>query len=197
MRLSLKDKQDQVLFNVFKEELSHLKAMEDNKEIDLYFYDEMGISLTPKVCYGWQPIGQTTCWPATKSQNLTVLGFVNRAVKLESFVFQGAANANMVIACMDAFVETLTKKTILIMDNAPTHTCDLFVVQIPRWREKGLYIIQYIPAYCPELNYIERLWKHVKYQCLPAEAYKDLKTLNQYLDDVLKNIKTKYQFNFD
>lgn len=196
MRLSLKDKRDQVMFDLFKQELSVLKAMEDKQEIDLFFFDEMGVNLTPKVCYGWQPIGQTACWPASKSQNLTTLGFVNRAMQFHSFVFHGAANTEMVIACMNEFVDTLQRKTILIMDNAPIHTSNLFLQHIPEWRQKGLYI-QFIPPYCPELNYIERLWKHIKYQCLPVEAFKDLPSLEHHLKDVLENIGKKYQFNFN
>lgn len=196
MRLSLKDKRDQLMFEFFKQELIHLKAMEDKKEIDLFFFDEMGVNLTPKVCYGWQPIGQTACWPSSRSQNLTTLGFVNRDVKFHSFVFHGAANTEMVIACMNEFVDTLQRKTVLIMDNAPIHTSKLFLQHIPEWKQKGLHI-QFIPPYCPELNYIERLWKHIKYHCLPIEAFYDLNSLEYHLNDVLENIGKKYQFNFN
>jgi len=196
MRLSLKDKRDAVLFEIFYQELQYLKALEDQKEIDLYFFDEMGLTLTPKVPYRWQPIGQTACLPAAHSPVLTTLGFVNRKLDFLPFVFQGAANAAVVIRCIDDFAEKITKKTILILDNAPTHKSKLLMDKIHHWKQKGLFL-QFIPAYSPELNYIEMIWKHIKYQWLPVEAFKDMQALQIHLEEVLKNIGTKYQINFD
>jgi len=196
MRLSLKDKRDPVLFEVFYQELQHFKALEDPQEIDLYFFDEMGLTLTPKVPYGWQPIGQTACLPAAHSTVLTTLGFVNRNLDFQPFVFKGAANAAVVVGCINDFVKQITKKTIVILDNAPTHKSKLLMEHIDQWKKEGLFL-QFIPAYSPELNYIERLWKHIKYQCLSAEAFKDIEALQIHLEEVLKNINTKYQINFD
>ena len=194
MRLSLKEKRDEILYELFKEELTTLKQLEDKGEIDLYFFDEMGITLTAKVGYAWQPIGKTVCLPATRSKSLTTLGFVNRAMDLQSFIFKGAANSEVVIACMNEFASQIKKKTIVIMDNASAHKSKAFMQNLKRWKQQELYI-QFIPAYCPELNLIERLWKHIKYQCLPIEAYTNLETLEKHLNEVVLNIK-KYQFNF-
>lgn len=195
MRLSLKDKRDPVLFEVFYQELQALKELEDQHQIDLYFFDEMGLTLTPKLPYAWQPKGQTACLPTAHSPLLTTLGFVNRKLDLQSFVFKGAANTHIVVECMEQFAQQINRKTIVILDNAPIHKSTLMMSKIKDWNQKGLFL-QFIPAYCPELNYIERLWKHIKYQCLPTEAFKNIDTLNENLENVLKNIK-KYHFNFN
>ena len=42
MRKSCKPRRDEVLFAFFKEELRLLKQMEDNNEIELFFFDEAG-----------------------------------------------------------------------------------------------------------------------------------------------------------
>jgi len=37
--------------------------------------------------------------------------------------------------------------------------------KIEEWRRRQVYI-QFLPAYSPELNIIEALWKHCKYRWL-------------------------------
>ena len=46
-------KKNDMAFEFFKQELEHLKLLENNGEIALFFYDEMGFSLNPCVSYGW------------------------------------------------------------------------------------------------------------------------------------------------
>ena len=54
MRNSLKTERDHSLFEWLKEELSELKKLVYNKEIDLCCFDETGLNLKPNVPYGWQ-----------------------------------------------------------------------------------------------------------------------------------------------
>ena len=56
--------------------------------------------------------------------------------------------------------------------------------------------MQFIPAYCPELNYIEILWKHIKYHWLKIDAYKNIETLTLELDKILNQIGDKYRITF-
>jgi hypothetical protein len=43
-------------------------------------------------------------------------------------------------ACMDKFSENLTKKSYVLLDNAPMHRAKAFVRHIPKWVKKGLII---------------------------------------------------------
>ena len=125
----------------------------------------MGVSRQAVVPYGWQPMGKSEAYvPATPSGNLTTLGFFYEDNRLESYVQQGAMSSAMLIECVTDFARRLTKKTILILDNASTHTSLLFRSHLTEWRRQGLYI-EYIPAYCPELNRIECLWKQPGGRC--------------------------------
>jgi len=47
-----------------------------NGELELWFFDEVGFDLEPKVPYAWQPIGETIEVPCSKSSRLNVLGFL-------------------------------------------------------------------------------------------------------------------------
>ena len=53
----------------------------------------------------------------------------------------------------------------LVMDNASIHTSAIFQDQLPKWEQQGLDIF-YLPAYSPELNLIEILWRFMKYEVI-------------------------------
>ena len=195
MRRSLKSKRDELLFDFFKQEISYLQCLAEQGEIDLYYFDEAGITLTPAIPYAWQPKGESYELPSCRSQNLTVLGFMNSKSHCESFLFEGAANSNIVTACFEAFAEQINKKTIVILDRASIHTSKQLQQKIESWKQKGLFL-QFLPAYCPELNRIEILWKFIKYYWLDLLAYQDMNTLKKNLMEILQNIGTKYHINF-
>jgi hypothetical protein len=165
IRKSCRHLRDPIAYAFFKGEVQSLRAWAATGEIDLCYGDEMGVSRQAVVPYGWQPVGKSEAYvPATPSGNLTTLGFFYEDNRLESYVQQGAMSSAMLVECVTDFACRLTKKTILILDNASTHTSLLFRSHLAEWRKQGLYI-QYIPAYCPELNRIECLWKQPGGRC--------------------------------
>lgn len=148
------------------------------------------------VPYGWQPVGKSEAWvPATPSGNLATLGFFYEDNRFESYLQQGAMNSAMLVKCMDDFASRLVKKTVLILDNASTHTSKLFRSRLAAWRKQGLHI-QHIPAYCPELNLIECLWKQIKYHWLNPLDFLTAASLQTALEAILAQIGTKYRITF-
>ena len=126
MRKSLKKKRNETEFRFFKLFLDALLKYEDEGYIDVYFFDESGFSLVPAIPYGWISINEDIELPSSKSKTFSVLGFLNRANDLYSYVFECSINSDVVIACIDSFVKQIKKDTILIIDNAPTHTSKKF-----------------------------------------------------------------------
>ena len=163
--------------------------------LDVFYFDEMGVSLTPSVPYGWQMKGERILMPSKRSENQTVLGFVNKQLRNQFFLFKGAANSKVVVECFNQFAETLTKKTVVVLDNATPHTSEFFRSHQQAWKEKGLYLF-FIPAYSPELNIIERLWKEIKYSCLKPQSIFNETELENQLMEILKNIGTKFNISF-
>jgi hypothetical protein len=151
MRKSLKNKRDEVFFAFFKEEIKQLEVLEKQGELDLYYFDEAGVNLTPAIPYAWQPKGTRYELPSSRSQNLTILGFINKASQCHSFLFDGAANSSIVIACLDAFAEQITRKTVVVLDRTSIHTSRKVSQKIPYWRRKAL-LLQYHRGCNKDLN---------------------------------------------
>jgi transposase len=195
VRKSLKHLRDPEAFAQCQRELAALQHQEDEGKIDLYYFDESGFTLEPYIPYAWQAPGTVIQLPATKYARINVLGFMNRKNDLHPFLFEQSVNTSVVVACFDTFSACLTKKTVVIMDNASIHTSEEFEAHIPRWKKKGLHI-KYLSEYSPELNLIEILWRTIKYHWLPFSAYHCLNSLIEALENILRNFGSEYQINF-
>ncbi|MGF1614750.1 MAG: transposase, partial [Gammaproteobacteria bacterium] len=115
--------------------------------------------------------------------------------QFDSIVVEGSVTSAVVVACIDQFADTLRQPTVLIIDNAPTHTSQEFNDNIERWKQRGL-TIQPIAPYSPELNIIEIVWRKIKYEWLPFSAYDSYENLQNELFKVLAGIGTDLQIEF-
>jgi transposase len=195
MRKSLKSKRDEEEFEEAQEELHELIECHRAGELDLYYFDEAGVSLTPTVPYGWQPIGERIEIPSQKSRQLNTLGFLRYDNQLTSYTVEGTVDSEIVIGCFDNFCDSLRGTTVVVIDNAPVHTSKRFQSRIPMWEEKGLFLY-FLPPYCPELNLIEILWRMIKYHWLPIKAYDSFKSLVKHCHQVLSQVGSRYTIAF-
>jgi len=195
VRKSLKNKRNAKAYDEAFNMIVELLEQEQSGKIDVYFYDESSFDLQPCVPYAWQAKGEQIELPSSRSKKLNVLGFLNKACHLESFVFEATVDTNVVVACFDEFLKTINKPTYVLIDNAPTHTSDLFLERKKQWEKKGLFI-RNISTYSPELNIIEILWKKIKYEWMPFSAYQSFKALKDNLFDILKKVGSEHIISF-
>ena len=149
MRKSLKSLRDPDAFAKAKRALAALQQQEDQGQSALDYFAEAGCALDPTMPYAWQEPKSVIELPARKYGRINVLGLMNRQNDLHPFMFEGSRHTGVVIACFDAFCQTLTQKTVVVMDNASIHRSEAFEDRIPSWKKQGL-IITYLPPYAPE-----------------------------------------------
>lgn len=96
-----------------------------------------------------------------------------------------------VAEAMAGFIQSrpADKLTVVVMDNAPLHKKAVRESQAD-WL-LGRVWVWFLPLYSPELNRIEVLWKKIKYEGLPWEAYASFEAF-----DIFQNLGGKYQVNF-
>lgn len=111
---------------------------------------------------------------------------MNRKNELFFEMNETTFNTDKFILFMDKFAGQIVKKTVVILDNSPIHRSKKFMAKISGWKEKDLLIF-FLPPYSPELNLIEILWKRIKYQWLPFEAYLCFQNLKERLSYVLND----------
>lgn len=176
-------------------ELEALKQLEDQGELDLYYLDEVGFCLIPSVPYGWQIIGETEAIESRRSQRLNVLGLMTRGNQLQSYVSTQSITSEVVIACIDAFFPSVSKRTVIVVDQASIHTSDAIYDKLEEWQQRNIEIFK-LPSYSPQLNLIEILWRFIKYEWIQINAYRNWQSLVQYVEKVLKEFGENYVINF-
>ena len=147
--------------------------------------------------YCWQFKNENVEILPQKGKTVNVLGFMNaHGNQVRTFSKEGSINADFIIESINVFVSTLTKITILVLDNARIHHSKMFQDQMLKWENGGLYIF-YLPAYSPHLNRIETLWRHTKYRWIKPNDYQNLNVLKIALDNIWKEFGNKYTINFE
>lgn len=82
---------------------------------------------------------------------------------------------------------------VLILDNARYQKCECV-----RLMARTLNIeLLYLPAYSPNLNLIERLWKFVKKKCLYSIYYADFNTFSKAIATCLDHTHDTYKGELD
>ncbi len=197
MRRSLRSLRDEDEFRMAEAELAQLRAdsLMAQSGFDLWYYDEAGFTLEPSIPYAWQLVGERLELSSAHGPRQNVLGFFNLHNQFHSFAFQGPIDTGTVTHCFDLFSKLRKKPALVIIDQAPIHTSDEFEEEIERWEEDDLYI-KFLPAYSPELNLIETLWRKIKYEWLPLDAYQNFTTMTEALFEVIRGIGSKYRITF-
>lgn len=197
-RRCVKFGRDETEFRLAEAELFSLRqsCASGASEFDFHYFDEAGFTLQPSIPYAWQQIGETIELACANSQRQNVLGFMKwSGEEFHSFAFEGRVDSQLVIECFHLFSNEITKPTIVAIDNASIHTSEEFEDEIDELRRKGI-IVKYLPAYSPELNLIEILWRKIKYDWLPLSAYENFKTMTRELFEILKGVGSKYRITF-
>lgn len=91
-----------------------------------------------------------------------MLGCLQKGVRLIWETVPRPVVREDVIAFFDRLANSLTQKTVVVLDNAGIHHGTPMRERQTEWARKGLHLL-YLPPYCPELNAIEILWKQAKY----------------------------------
>src|SRR4029453_4226352 len=123
---SLKRLRDPAAFAQCQRDLEALQHQEDKGQIDLYYFDESGFALDPTIPYAWQEPESVIDLPAKKNGRMNWFGFMNRHNNLQAFMFETSIHTGVVIACFDAFCRTITKKTVVVVENAFFHSVKKF-----------------------------------------------------------------------
>jgi hypothetical protein len=166
--------------------------------VEVFYFDQAGVQSCPCVPYRWQPQGETLALPAHERKRVTLMGFFNRDQVSHMRTIEGRVDSQRVIDAIDDFIGQVAdpqRFTFIVLDNASIHTSRLFERQLQRWFCQQV-IIYGLPTYSPELNLIEILWRKIKYEWLPLNAFGCIRAIKAALDEIIPNIGGKYRINF-
>ncbi len=134
--------------------------------------DETTLSLNYPICNCWMKRGQQKTIPAFsgKREYLHVIGAYNWRTDNVTCLQVERKNTEGFVA----FLEELLVKTyahhpvILVMDNASYHYSRAVRAMLSLFAHR--IRVLWLPQYCPELNAIERFWRHLKQTALSQQS---------------------------
>jgi transposase len=196
MRASLAEKRDEEEFRLCKQELEEHIEASVNGDIDLFFMDETGFGRVPHIPYAWQDKGATTALPCREGKRINIIGLYSfKEGTLKAEMMDENITSAAIVEFFDKFSRNLGKFTVAMIDNASIHTAKVMRAKLKEWEDRNLYLY-FLPTYSPELNYIEIVWRRLKYQWLPVRAFESFKTLWSALSDILPRIGIDYNIKY-
>ena len=127
--------------------LTRLHRLEDAGRCQVLYGDESGFCLSPVVPHLWQKKGKTLGLPAkAHSRRLNALGFLSRQGRLHHFETQEKVTADFVIQSIEALLASVSRPTVLVLDNATVHRSKLVQAKRKEWKRKGLRLL-FLPPF--------------------------------------------------
>jgi transposase len=163
--------------------------------LDLYYGDESGVNLEPNVPYGWQFADEAVSMPSEKGKGINCFGMFTRSLKSWTAISEKAITGMFVIEQLERFSFSITKPTVVVLDNARIHGGKQMAERQKVWQRRGLFIF-YLPTYSPHLNLAETVWRKLKYEWLTAEDYKSKEHLQYAVKQALWAFGKSLKINF-
>ncbi len=166
----MKKKPAAEVYRLKREVLGDYERLSARGAVDLYYGDEAGVSLEPNVPYGWQFADEEISMPSEKGAGINCFGLFTRSNKSWTATSERTIDAAFVVEQLERFSFSLSRLTVVVLDNARIHTGKKMRERIQAWRQRGLFVF-YLPTYSPHLNIAETVWRKLKYEWLSAEDY--------------------------
>lgn len=111
---------------------------------------------------------------------------------LEYRLLEGSCRSGEVVTYLDLLAEKARregKPVVVVLDRAPFHRAGAVREERPtKWEAKGLRLY-YLPAYCPQLNPIEGVWRRLKGFLMPRRFYDSLAELKRAVLSALRLLR--------
>lgn len=158
----------------------------------LCFGDESGFNLFPYLTRLWQRKGKQTKVPTPgKNRKQYVFGAVD--YKSGKFFWHVQETNNqwgclVVVQQLVAWAKSIRTPVLLVWDNSRTHTAKKLEAHLTKPHVRRWLKIFWLSTYSPDLNDIERLWRHLKRTGVANHLFKSPDDFRAHLLTVLSSV---------
>jgi transposase len=155
--------------------------------------DECEVHAHPSLAKVWRRKGQPLRVPAAGDDHkFTVFGALDYASGQVIWQTSGCKDEAAFAAFLDHLAQTLpaTESAVLVLDNASYHKSHAVRT---RWQPLSDRLQPFfLPAYAPQLNLIERLWRYLKAKLACHRWWNDLDRLIQATGTLLADLEVHF-----
>jgi putative transposase len=169
--------------------------------VRLFYLDETGFAPSLPVSYSWCLPGQRKRVPYEYPQGrrvnaLAALEPFAAAPRLDTAAFERTLTSDDLLAYLRERLPPSELPRVVVLDNAGIHTSRAVKAARPGLRELGIYLY-YLPAYSPELNRIEPVFKQVKHHDIPVRSYTSKADLRQAVEAGFDSYRRRFATKCD
>lgn len=180
-----------------------MKGAAQADQIELYYLDESGFAPTLPLGYTWarEGVRPVVLYEAPQGRRINVLGAFNpfgsqprliyeaRASKIDSrvlleFLWHEVAGMSSPVGVVPQGYQP-SRLRVIVLDNYSVHRSQELKAQIAALQAVGV-VLFYLPPYSPELNLIEGVWRHTKYEDMPIRSYSSAEALKAAIEAALE-----------
>ncbi|WP_353675745.1 IS630 family transposase [Acinetobacter towneri] len=179
--------------------MEKLREQAARGEIILGYVDETGFSSTPDNRYAWTKIGDVHAVDAIRLKRVNVMRCLLSMGKLVTSCLQESVTSTWFYAYLTGIAQqvkqTYNLPLVFIVDNASIHRSKKMADYRELLKSNFSTNLYFIPAYSPELNRIEMVWKQMKYYWRDFQVMTADK-IEQWVERVSNQFGKEYMFTF-
>ena len=164
------------------------KAREEDRTI--VFIDESGFYLLAAAVYTWAPKGETPLLKYPMWQHLSVISAITATGKLYTMSQEQAFKGPDIVRFLKHLLHHLTGKLLVIWDGLPAHRSQPVKNFLSEGGAQRIHL-ERLPAYAPELNPDEGVWRYLKHVELRNLCCHDLQELRHELRKAIIRLRHK------
>jgi transposase len=191
-KLGLKHRQDRVLYERVRKRLRRLerRALRKKGRFVLIYADESEFHLNPGLVAMWAKRGRQPVVPsAGQNRKVAVFGGVNYATGRMLWHTAERKNQHEFLFFLGKLLSAYRGwKVVLVLDNVGYHKTKA-VREFFQSNQDRLEVV-WQPPYSPQLNRIERVWKHLKSTYVYNEFFGDKDGLLRAVENALHQLNT-------
>ncbi|WP_080415598.1 IS630 family transposase [Burkholderia ubonensis] len=176
--------------------LDKLQRAARDDAIRLLYLDEAGFCGSPPVQRSWSPRGLPHEIEPNTHCRRSVLGALDYGPNtlIHATHARSIKGPNVVRFIDDLLAVDDSRPTVIVLDNASIHH-GIDEATRDRWLIDHKAVLFYLPAYSPELNKIEIVWRQMKFRWRRFVTWTK-ETIDAELAELLAGYGTKFQTNF-
>ena len=183
---TLKHKQDPAKAARAGRVLANLKAKAAGGRLKLYYLDECGFSPTLPTGSSWTMPGERKRveYEAPQGRRVNALAAYrpyDRSPRLDGFTAERTWDSYDLLGFLGALPWARVPR-VIVLDNAGLHTSWVIRAARAGLARRGIYLY-YLPAYSPELNEIEPVFRQVKYHEIPERSHTTRRGLREAVEE--------------
>jgi len=111
---------------------------------------------------------------------------------LDALPFERTLTSDDLLAYLRQRLPAADVPRVVVLDNGSIHVSKAFKGQRKALADEGIYLY-YLPAYSPELNLIEAVFKQVKHHEIPKRSHKSKAELRQSVEGGFASYRLKLE----